>query len=207
MSPEFLITSLIVIASPGTGALLTIAAGLSQGPRAAVIVAFGCTLGVLPHMLAAIRGLAALLHTSALAFELIKWAGALYLIYMAWLTLQASGPLQIEAEQTVRSQGGLISHAILVNLLNPKLSLFFLAFLPQFLSRAPGQPTLLMLKLSATFMALTFLVFAAYGVLAARVREQILSRPQVLQWMRRSFAAAFLALGAKLLLVQHQTPP
>ena len=87
MSIEFLITSLIVVASPGTGVLVTLAAGLSRGTRAAVVAAFGCTLGIVPHMLAAITGLAALLHTSALAFQAVKYAGVAYLLYMAWSTL------------------------------------------------------------------------------------------------------------------------
>lgn len=203
MNIEFLITSLIVVASPGTGALVTLAAGLSRGARASVVAAFGCTLGILPHMLAAIAGLAALLHASALAFEAIKYAGVAYLLYMAWMTLKADGPLKIEPDGPARSDGDVIRHAVLVNLLNPKLPIFFFSFLPQFVGRDEAQPTLLMLELSLVFMAMTFVVFTVYGVFAAGVRDRVLSRPGVLAWMRRGFAAAFIGLGAKLALVQR----
>ena len=203
MSIEFLLTSLIVVASPGTGVLVTLAAGLSRGIRAAIVAAFGCTLGIVPHMLAALTGLAALLHTSAVAFQLIKYAGVAYLLYMAWMTLKEHGPLKVEADDVPRSGGQVIVSAILVNVLNPKLSIFFFAFLPQFVSVEAEGPLLQMLELSLVFMAMTFGVFAAYGVLAAFVRTHVVSRPSVLAWMRRTFAAAFVALGAKLALAER----
>jgi threonine/homoserine/homoserine lactone efflux protein len=198
MSIEFLITSLIVVASPGTGVLVTLAAGLSRGTRAAVVAAFGCTLGIVPHMLAAITGLAALLHTSALAFQAVKYAGVAYLLYMAWSTLKEHGALRVEADATPRADRDVIVSAILVNLLNPKLSIFFFAFLPQFVGSNEANPLPRMLELSLVFMAMTFAVFVLYGVFAASVRTHVVSRPRILAWMRRTFAAAFVALGAKL---------
>lgn len=198
MSIEFLITSLIVVASPGTGVLVTLAAGLSRGARASVVAAFGCTLGIVPHMLAAITGLAALLHTSALAFQVIKYAGVAYLLYMAWMTLKEHGALRVETDDAPRSNGQVIVSAILVNVLNPKLSIFFFAFLPQFVSLSEESPLLRMVALSLVFMAMTFAVFVVYGVFAASVRDHVISRPRILAWMRRAFAAAFVALGAKL---------
>ena len=203
MSPEFLLTSLIVVASPGTGVLVTLAAGLSRGARAALVAAFGCTLGILPHMLAAVTGLAALLHTSALAFQLIKYAGVAYLLYMAWTTLKEHGPLKVEADDAPRSDRQVIVSAILVNVLNPKLSIFFFAFLPQFVSLDDGNPVPRMIELSLVFMAMTFAVFMVYGVFAAAVRTHVTSRPRVLVWMRRTFAAAFVALGAKLAVAER----
>jgi threonine/homoserine/homoserine lactone efflux protein len=153
MSIEFLVTSLIVVASPGTGVLVTLAAGLSRGARAAIVAAFGCTLGIVPHMLAAVTGLAALLHTSATAFQLIKYAGVAYLLYMAWMTLKEHGPLRVEADDVPRSDRQVIVSAVLVNVLNPKLSIFFFAFLPQFVSLDEGSPVLRMVELSLVFMA------------------------------------------------------
>lgn len=203
MSIEFLLTSFIIVASPGTGVLVTLAAGLSRGARASVIAALGCTLGIVPHMLAAVTGLAALLHASALAFELIKYAGVAYLLYMACMTLKEHGTLKIETDDAPRSDGEVIRSAILVNLLNPKLSIFFFAFLPQFVNTQQGATVARMVELSLVFMAMTFVVFAIYGVFAAAVRNQIISRPAVLAWMRRSFAAAFIALGAKLALTER----
>jgi threonine/homoserine/homoserine lactone efflux protein len=203
MSIEFLVTSLIVVASPGTGALVTVSAGLSRGTRAAIVAALGCTLGILPHMAAAITGLAALLHASAVAFSAIKYAGVAYLLFIAWKTIGEKGPLKIALDGPTRDDREIILNAILVNILNPKLSIFFFAFLPQFIDRGENQPALRMLELSLVFMAMTFVVFVAYGAFAARVRDRILSRPDVLKWMRRSFAAAFVGVGVKLALVQR----
>jgi threonine/homoserine/homoserine lactone efflux protein len=203
MSIEFLITSLIMIASPGTGALYTLAAGLSRGARASVVAAFGCTLGIVPHMAAAVMGLAALIHTSALAFEALKYLGVIYLLYMAWNALKERGALQVDREVDARSALHVIGTAVLINILNPKLSIFFLAFLPQFVSVDEPSPLSRMLLLSLVFMLLTFMVFAVYGLFAAAVRRHVVSRPRVLMWMRRSFAAAFVALGAKLALAER----
>jgi threonine/homoserine/homoserine lactone efflux protein len=203
MSLDFLITSLVVIVSPGTGVLFTLAAGLSRGSRASVIAAFGCTLGIVPHMAAAIMGLAALLHTSALAFEILKYLGVAYLLYMAWSALRERGALRVEPATDVRSAGEVIVSAILVNILNPKLSIFFFAFLPQFVSADEAQPLARMFLLSSVFMLLTFVVFVGYGLFAAAIRNHIITRPRVLAWMRRTFAAAFVALGAKLALAER----
>ena len=198
MSIDFLVTTLIVVISPGTGVLFTLATGLSRGSRASVVAAFGCTLGIVPHMAAAIMGLAALLHTSALAFQTFKYLGVAYLLYMAWMTLKEHGALKVEKEVGAKSAMQVIVSAILINILNPKLSIFFFAFLPQFVSADEAQPLLRMSELSGVFMALTFVVFVGYGLFAAAIRSHVISRPRVLTWMRRVFAGAFAALGAKL---------
>jgi len=198
VSIEFLLTSLIVVVSPGTGVLYTLAAGLSRGSRASVVAAFGCTLGIIPHMAAATMGLAALLHTSALAFQTLKYLGVAYLLYMAWNMLREQGTLKVETETGRRSATRVIVSAILINILNPKLSIFFFAFLPQFVSATEPQPLSRMLELSAVFMLLTFAVFVCYGLFAAAIRNHVISRPRVLTWMRRTFAGAFAGLGVKL---------
>ena len=203
MSWEFLITSLIVVASPGTGVLYTLAAGLSRGSRASVVAAFGCTLGIVPHMAAAIMGLAALLHTSAVAFQVFKYLGVGYLLYMAWATLRERGALSIRQETGARTSLHVTVEAVLINLLNPKLSIFFLAFLPQFIRTDEAHPLSMMLGLSGAFMLMTFVVFVGYGLFAAAVRDHVISRPRVLTWMRRTFAAAFVGLGAKLALSER----
>jgi threonine/homoserine/homoserine lactone efflux protein len=198
VSPEFLITSLIVVATPGTGVIYTLAAGLARGARASIVAAAGCTLGIVPHMAAAITGLAALLHTSAVAFGVLKYLGVAYLLYLAWTTLREKGALAVEADGAPASVRKMIATAVLINLLNPKLTIFFFAFLPQFVTAGDAQGVLRMVALSLVFMAMTFAIFAIYGVMASAVRRQVVSRPKVLAWMRRVFAASFLALGAKL---------
>ena len=203
MSIEFLITSLIIAVTPGTGVLYTLAAGLSRGTRASVIAAFGCTLGIVPHLAAAMMGLAALLHASALAFQTLKYLGVAYLLYMAWNALREQGALRVEKAADPKSARQVIISAILINILNPKLSIFFLAFLPQFVSANEPDALSRMFGLSAVFMLLTFVVFVGYGLFAATIRNHVISRPQVLTWMRRAFAGAFVALGAKLALADR----
>lgn len=203
MSPEFLLTSLIIVASPGTGAIYTIAAGLTRGSQASVLAAFACTLGIVPHLLAAMMGLAALLHASALAYELVKYAGVAYLLWMAWQTLKEQGALSVEAKADKRSAWRVLVDGVAINVLNPKLSIFFVAFLPQFIAANEASPLARMLELSGVFMAMTFVVFALYGLFAAAMRDKVVSRPAVMAWLRRTFAAAFVALGAKLALTER----
>lgn len=203
MSVEFFVTTLIVVVSPGVGALYTIAAGLGRGGKASLWAALGCTLGIVPHMLAAITGLAAILHASALAFEIIKYAGVAYLLYMAWATLRETGALSVEAERAPKSVRKVITESVLINILNPKLSIFFFAFLPQFVPADTPHAVVRMLELSVVFMGMTYVVFALYGLFAAAIRGQVISRPAIMTWMRRSFAAAFVALGARLALAER----
>lgn len=204
MTVEFLVIALVVIATPGTGMIYTVAAGLTRGARASLVAAFGCTLGIVPHMLAAITGLAALLHASALLFDAVKYAGVAYLVWMAWQTWNDRGSLSLTGRGPRKSSAMQVTaEAVVINLLNPKLSIFFFAFLPQFISRDAPDALAQMLGLSGVFMAMTLGVFALYGLFAAAVRDHVISRPTVLLWMRRSFAAGFVALGAKLAVAER----
>jgi threonine/homoserine/homoserine lactone efflux protein len=203
MSLSFLITSLIVIISPGTGVLYTLAAALTRGARTGVAAAFGCTLGIVPHLVAAMLGLAAVLHASALAFAALKWLGVAYLLYMAWQALRQRGALAVDSRVDARSATKVIVTGFLINILNPKLSIFFLAFLPQFIAADDAHPLLRMLQLGVVFMAMTFAVFMLYGLFAAAVRDRIVSRPAAMAWLRRIFAGGFAALGARLALSER----
>lgn len=200
MGTAFLLTSLVIVATPGTGALYAIAAGLTRGTRAGVLAALAGTLGTLPHMLAAITGLAALLHASGVAFAVLKYAGVAYLLVMAWSTWRDRGVLTVDEESsaTASTRAVLVS-GITLNLLNPKLTIFFFAFLPQFVPAGPGAVPA-MLGLSAVFMAMTFVVFAGYGACAAAVRDRVLARPAVLDRLRKAFAASFAVLAGRLAL-------
>ncbi|MFF7973327.1 LysE family transporter [Streptomyces sp. NPDC007905] len=198
MSLAFLVTTLVVVVTPGTGVVHTLAATLSHGRRAGTVAAFACTLGIVPHVLATVTGLAALLNASAAAFQAVKYAGVAYLLYMAWATLRGKEGITVEQDGAPATAPQAIVRGVLINLLNPKLTIFFFAFLPQFVSPDGPHALLRMLGLSGVFMLLTFVVFALYGVLAASVRDHVISRPKVMAWLRRSFAGSFLALGAKL---------
>lgn len=198
MSIAFLITTLVVVAIPGTGAVYTIAAGLSRGTKAGIVAAFGCTLGVIPHMIAAITGLAAILNASAIAFQTIKWLGVAYLLFLAWQTLRDRSAIKVDDDAAPVSFWKVIRTAILINLLNPKLTIFFFAFLPQFVPAGQANGTWHMVGLSLVFMALTLIVFALYGVFAATMRTQVISRPKVMTWLRRTFATTYVFLAGRL---------
>ncbi|YAL81807.1 LysE family translocator [Dermacoccaceae bacterium W4C1] len=200
MSIAFLLTTLVVVATPGTGAVYSIAAGLARGSKAGIIAAAGCTLGVLPHMIAAITGLAALLHASAVAFQTIKWLGVGYLLILAWQTIRDRSLLEPDAEDKPVSTWRVVRTAVLINVLNPKLTIFFFAFLPQFVPATTSHATWQMIGLSAVFMALTFVVFALYGVFAATMRARVITRPTVMAWMRRTFAGTYLLLAGRMAL-------
>lgn len=195
---QFLLTSLIVALVPGTGVIFTVSTGIMQGRRAALFAALGCTAGIIPHLLATILGLAALMHTSALAFQTLKYAGVAYLLYLAYATWQDTSTFQLDTTSSRSTASGLMLKAVLLNLLNPKLTIFFLAFLPQFISPTAANPLTQMLVLSGLFMAMTLVVFAAYGLLAHAFRTRVIASQRVQTWLRRSFAAAFAALGIRL---------
>jgi threonine/homoserine/homoserine lactone efflux protein len=202
VSIEFWITTVVITATPGTGAIFTMAAGLSHGVRAGLVAALGCTLGIVPHLAATVTGAALLLASSPTAFAVLKWAGVAYLLYMAWSVLRSADDLT-GPDATPPGAARTIRSAVLVNLLNPKLTLFFLAFLPQFVDEAGGDPVPTMLGLGAAFMAVTLAVFSLYGACAGTVRARIVTRPRVMAWLRRVFAVSFVALGARLALVQQ----
>ena len=197
MTLGFLLTSFVIVATPGTGVLLTVTAGVSRGRRASVVTAIGCTLGIVPHLLAAVTGTAALLRASGEAFNAVKIAGVVYLGYMALLTWRDRRPV-IEGGLPTWSVRRTITAAILANLLNPKLTLFFFTFLPLFVPATSPHATLQLVVLSAIFMAMTLVVFIVYGLLAAAGQQTILARPQVLRRLRQVFALTFVGLGARL---------
>lgn len=197
---EFLITSLIVVLIPGTGVIFTVSAGLMQGRRAAFLASIGCTLGIIPHLLATVLGLAAVMHASALAFEVLKYAGAAYLLYLAVATWRDRSAFTVQTVKDEHGSSGLVTKAFLLNILNPKLTIFFLAFLPQFVEPGSSSPSLQLLSLSAVFMLMTFAVFAVYGLLADTFRTAVIESARVQAWLRRGFAGAFAGLGAQLAL-------
>lgn len=198
MAVTFLLTSLVIVATPGTGALFTLAAGLTRGARASILAAFACTLGTVPHLVAAVTGLAAVLHASGVAFNVIKYAGVAYLLYMAWATWRDKGALGIAESAGPTSWRRVVSSGITLNLLNPKLTIFFFAFLPQFVPAGHPGSLARMLVLSGVFMAMTFVVFSGYGLAAAALRDKVLTRPRVVEAIRKTFAATFALLAGRL---------
>ena len=201
-SLEFLITSFIVVLIPGTGVIYTVSTGLVHGQKASLFAALGCTAGIVPHLLATVLGLAAVMHTSALAFQILKYAGVIYLFYIAVATWRDTSAFAINSTASASSALGLVAKAFLLNIFNPKLTIFFLAFLPQFVQPGTPEPLFQLIVLSATFMAMTFGVFVLYGLLAHVFRTAVIESPRVQAWLRRGFAATFAGLGVNLALTE-----
>ena len=203
MSTEFLLTALVVVLVPGTGVIYTVSSGLFQGARASIYAAFGCTLGIVPHLLASVLGLSVILHLSAVAFQILKIAGAIYLFFLAYSMWRNTGVLKLKQEEN-RAEGWKISlKGLLINILNPKLSLFFLAFLPQFVPAGTASPMANMFMLSGVFMLMTFIVFVVYGLFANSVRTYVIGSPKMIISAQRAAALVFAFLGIKLALSEQ----
>lgn len=205
MTPVFLVASLVVVATPGTGAVYTVNAGLLRGRRAALLAATACTVGVLPHLLASITGLAALLQASAWAYALLTWAGIAYLFYLAamtWsdpghdLTATATATATTKAPASIRTSR-VLRDGVVLNLLNPKLTLFFVAFLPQFVP-AGDDSTATMATLGGIFMLLTLIVFVVYGLGATTLRPLLRRHPMLAGHANKAFAATYVLIAAVL---------
>ena len=195
---EFLLTSLIVVLIPGTGVIYTVSTGLFLCWRSSIAAAFGCTAGIIPHLTASILGLSAILHMSALAFQCVKFAGAFYLLYLAWSMWRETGTIKFNSPSSKNGIGQIALRGFLLNILNPKLSIFFLAFLPLFVSPGTSSPMFEMFILSVVFMAMTLFIFILYGLAANGVSRHVINSPRLILWLQRSFAATFAALGVKL---------
>ena len=200
IKPEFLLASLIVVLIPGTGVIYTVTIGLTLKWRASLAAAIGCTLGIVPHILASILGLSALLNMSAQVFSILKTAGAFYLLYLAWNMWREAGTLEINKQSTETSLTKIILKAIAINLLNPKLTIFFFAFLPLFVSKNSSSPTMEMIMLSAIFMGLTLIVFALYGILASGISAHLMNSSKAMKRLRQAFALLLAGFAVKLAL-------
>lgn len=203
LTTEFILTSLVVVLMPGTGVIYTVSTGIFSGGKSSVAAALGCTAGIIPHLMASIFGLSAILHMSSLAFQAIKYAGAAYLLYLAWTMWRETGGLTFDAAGRAKSAWHIASRGFLINILNPKLSIFFLAFLPLFVSPAATSPMVQLLWLSIVFMGMTLIIFVLYGLSAHAVRSWITHSEVRLVWLQRSFAALFATLGLKLALTRE----
>ncbi|WP_053058144.1 LysE family translocator [Rubrobacter aplysinae] len=207
MSVEFVLTSLIVALVPGTGVVYTISSAIGGGWRSGLFATVGCTLGIVPHIMAAMLGLSALMQAGSVVFEVVRWAGVAYLVYLGVSMILAGGSLEFDTDENSSSNrnpvGLVIRRGILLNLLNPKLTLFFFAFLPQFLGSAPSLLDPRLVGLGAAFMAVTFVVFLGYASASAAVRDLLLGSATLRKWFQRSLGALLVAFAARLALTER----
>jgi threonine/homoserine/homoserine lactone efflux protein len=202
MSVEFLLTSLVVVLIPGTGVVYTVSSSIGGGWRRGLFAAIGCTLGIVPHMLAAMLGLSAIMQAGSVVFEAVRWAGVAYLIFMGVSMIREGGTLQLDDHDdrcfSIGSMGVVVRRAILLNLLNPKLTMFFFAFLPQFLDTPPGLLDARLIGLGGIFMLMTLAVFAVYAYASAAIRDRVLGAPVIRRWLQRSLGTLLIGFAARL---------
>ena len=199
MSIEFLLTSLVVVLIPGTGVVYTVSSSISGGWRRGLFAAVGCTLGIVPHILAALLGLSAIMQTGAVVFEVVRWAGVAYLIFIGISMIRNAGTLPLDdGDVSGNTMNRVIWRGILLNILNPKLTVFFFAFLPQFLDAPSGLLDAKLVGLGGVFMLMTLAVFAIYALVSAAVRDLVLAAPVVRKWLERTLGAFLIGFAAKL---------
>jgi len=203
ISADFLITSIIVVLVPGTGVIYTVSTGLARGWRGGIAAAIGCTAGIIPHLTAAVLGLSALMHMSAIVFQVMKYAGAAYLLFLAFSMWRDKGELSIDASHEKNGWLKIVLRGFLINILNPKLTLFFLAFLPLFIPSESSSPVISISFLGSIFMGITLLIFTLYGFIADIVRAYIAGKPEMFNIIKKSFAVALGAFGLKLALTDR----
>lgn len=207
MSVEFLLTSLIVVLIPGTGVVYTISSSVGGGRRRGLFAAVGCTLGIVPHMSAAMLGLSGIMQAGAVVFEVVRWAGVAYLIFIGVLMIRNAGTLALDNRDDENASVGTMSvvvkRGVLLNVLNPKLTLFFFAFLPQFLDASPGLLDPRLIWLGGIFMLMTLAVFAVYALASAAARDLILGAPVARRWIERSLGALLIGFAARLALTDR----
>jgi threonine/homoserine/homoserine lactone efflux protein len=199
----FFATSLLLSLSPGPDNLFVLAQSAQNGRSAGLSVTFGLATGLIGHTIAVAFGLAAIVYSSALAFTILKYVGAAYLLYLAWQALKvAASSSQQEAVQ-VLSQGDLYRRGIVMNLTNPKVSIFFMAFLPQFADPRHGSMMLQFFLLGAVFILATILVFSLISVLAGGFGEKFRNSAPAQKTVNRTAAAVFIGLAIKLALSER----
>jgi threonine/homoserine/homoserine lactone efflux protein len=196
---EFLLTSLVVVLIPGTGVVYTVSSSIGGGRRRGLFAAVGCTLGIVPHMLAAILGLSGIMQAGSVVFEAVRWAGVAYLVFMGFSMIRDAGTLPLDDQGAPGdSAGTVVWRGILLNVLNPKLTLFFFAFLPQFLDASPGLLDVKLIELGGIFMLMTLAVFTVYAIASAAVRDLVLDAPVARRWIERAFGSILIGFATKL---------
>lgn len=194
----FIIASLVLIVTPGQDMILVMSRSIAQGAAAGVATAAGVSLGLVGHTLLATLGLGAILRTSEWLFLALKLAGAAYLVYLGLQLLRTRDHELAVAAGAPRSLRRLFLDGALSNVSNPKIAVFYFAFLPQFVRPGAAHPTLSVFVLGLLFAALTFLVKGPVGLAAGVLSGWLRSRPRVLAWLYRSSGAVLVGLGLKL---------
>lgn len=198
ISLPYLITSIIVILLPGPGSIYTVSTAMNNTKEKSIIAALGCTVGIVPHLCLGILAMFMMHQLPDIIMNLIKLFGAMYLIYLGYKMLTDSGKITLSTTSKDTKSSKLFYEGILLNLLNPKLTLFFISFLPQYLIQNHSSYILQTISLGLVFMLLTLLVFVCYGVLANELRKRFLSSTSRMSWINKIFGILFILFAFKL---------
>lgn len=199
----FLTASLVVIVAPGPDNILVLTRGISQGRKAAMVSAAGASVGLVCHSLFAAAGLSALLAQSAVAFSVVKYVGAAYLIYLGVKTLVKREGLALPGEEGTMRLRSVFAQGVASNVMNPKIAVFFLAYLPQFVDPAAGGTAPQLLLLGLAFALLTWLLFSLLGYFSGTLGDRLLHRPRLSEALRWATGGVFVALGLRLALPER----
>jgi threonine/homoserine/homoserine lactone efflux protein len=205
ISWPWLIASLVCIATPGTDSIGTLSIGMARGGRRGAAFALGVGLGCLTHTVWAALGIAAIVATSETLFLLIKLAGASYLIYLGLQALRNRGGFDLSSAANGSSQTfTLIRQGFTSNALNPKVMLFFIAFIPQFVSSSGAPVWQQMLVLGSGFALLTTLAYVFLGLAAGKVGQRLMRQPAIAAWLNRLTGLAFIGLALRLAFAERK---
>lgn len=198
----FVFAAMLLTLMPGPDILFVLAQSMTQGKKAGVMTALGLCTGITVHTLAAALGISAIFYHSTTAFQIVKYAGAIYLLYLAWQAFKERKEGIGEQASVTLNYSALYKKGILMNILNPKVSLFFLAFLPQFVTPSAGQVPLQMIILGILFMLQAIVVFTVISFLAGMIANKLLKNPKVATYINWSKIVLFTGLGLRLALTE-----
>nr|WP_228130175.1 LysE family translocator [Desulfotalea psychrophila] len=199
----FLFASVVLALVPGPDNIFVLTQSALHGRRSGIAVVFGLCTGVIFHSCAVALGVAVIFQTSALAFTVLKFLGAAYLAYLAWLSFRTKGSPLVAGEGLEQDRWKLYRRGILMSITNPKVSIFFLAFLPQFADPARGPVSLAVLLLGALFMCSTVVIFGLIALLAGSLGEYLHRSKNVQVWLHKIAGTVYLGLAVKLALLER----
>ena len=199
----FFFATLLVVIAPGPGMLFVISRSIAGGRKAGIVSALGASAGIAVHILAAGFGLSLILIATETGFRIMKWVGGIYLIFLAWKAFTHRQALTLESGKDDTGHTSVFWQGLLVNALNPKVALFFIAFIPQFVNPASGSVSVQMMVLGTIFMVLTVIIFSAYGISAAIIRRWLIERPRVNRLIDWATGSLFVFLGIRMVGATH----
>lgn len=200
----FIAASFLLCLAPGPDNIYVLTQGMTKSKKAAIVTTLGLTSGLIIHTSAAAFGISVIFQTSEIAFNIVKYVGAAYLLYIAYQAFKyRNEKLDLSVQNSASELKKLYVKGFIMNILNPKVSIFFLAFLPQFVNTASGNVPMQMITLGGVFMLLTIVVFSSIGIAGNLLSAKLLEKPNIVKYMNILTSFVLVSLGIKLALSQR----